>query len=510
MLNRIVHFLAVMVVSVSVCPALGQTAGMLSFQGLLKDPNGQPVNGPVTLQFRIYDAQTGGNLVDMDGSGAVDPNVGKDVKEVSTTATSGIVSTKFGPVCAKAFDGNPRWLEVSVNGTTLSRKEIPTAPATSEQVNRPGAGDSVIGVSPNGDVLLTYGGDRYDAGPVMGFAATHEAQPGAAIRSNLKQMGDGVEASTMSFLTRGDPRWPLAVRLTVGAGLITLYEGIGLGNRPENEPGAYLHTILKSVGGGKEASYMSFRTRGDPSWGIGERMRIDCDYIHLYEKAHFDQEAFFDRKATMPVLEITGGSDLAEPFKVSSCQQSAISSQRQRSPDDSTPARAEPGAQATGLKIEPGMVVVIDPDNPGQLRLATEPYDRKVAGIISGANGLKPGMVMSGLQAEAVESHHKGTKTQSLVLSCPGGEGVHPKPETRTSKPDSSAEHPVALTGRVWCWCDAKYGPIAPGDRLTTSGTPGHAMKVTEETRAGGAVIGKAMTKLETGKGLVLVLVQPQ
>ena len=35
-------------------------------------------------------------------------------------------------------------------------------------------------------------------------------------------------------------------------------------------------------------------------------------------------------------------------------------------------------------------------------------------------------------------------------------------------------------------------------------------MKVTDRDRADGAVIGKAMTKLESGKGLVLVLVQPQ
>ena len=52
--------------------------------------------------------------------------------------------------------------------------------------------------------------------------------------------------------------------------------------------------------------------------------------------------------------------------------------------------------------------------------------------------------------------------------------------------------------------------PIRPGDLLTTSDTPGHVMKVTEYADARGAVIGKAMSALESGKGLVLVLVQPQ
>ena len=74
----------------------------------------------------------------------------------------------------------------------------------------------------------------------------------------------------------------------------------------------------------------------------------------------------------------------------------------------------------------------------------------------------------------------------------------------------ADGEHPVALTGRVWCWYDASCGATEPGDRLTTSATAGHAMKVTDVSRAPGAVIGKAMTMLAEGRGLVLVLVQPQ
>jgi hypothetical protein len=66
------------------------------------------------------------------------------------------------------------------------------------------------------------------------------------------------------------------------------------------------------------------------------------------------------------------------------------------------------------------------------------------------------------------------------------------------------------LTGRVYCWADASYAPIEPGDLLTTSDTPGHAMKVTNHKKAQGAIIGKAMTSLKEGKGLVLVLVTLQ
>lgn len=145
------------------------------------------------------------------------------------------------------------------------------------------------------------------------------------------------------------------------------------------------------------------------------------------------------------VLQITGGSDLAEPFDVS-------------------------GAEA----VQPGMVVAIDPEQPGRLRLTDKAYDRTVAGIVSGANGIKPGLTMK----------QEGTVADGSL--------------------------PVSLTGRVYCWADASYGPIEPGDLLTTSNTPGHAMKVKDHKKAQGAIIGKAMSALKQGKGLVLVLVALQ
>ena len=55
-----------------------------------------------------------------------------------------------------------------------------------------------------------------------------------------------------------------------------------------------------------------------------------------------------------------------------------------------------------------------------------------------------------------------------------------------------------------------KVSSLAPGDLLTTSAVPGHAMKATDHDRAQGAIIGKAMTSLAKGRGLILVLVLPQ
>lgn len=175
-------------------------------------------------------------------------------------------------------------------------------------------------------------------------------------------------------------------------------------------------------------------------------------------------------------LEIVGGSDLAEPFVVSgpSAIRELHSVADQKTGGGDAARRSWGGAHHANA-VQPGMVVVIDPDKPGQLKLAAEAYDRKVAGVISGAKGLNPGMIM---KAEGTEQ--------------------------------ADGDQPVALSGRVWCWCDATYGPVVPGDRLTTSATPGHAMRVTDRDRADGAVLGKAMTSLEQGAGLVLVLVTLQ
>jgi len=68
----------------------------------------------------------------------------------------------------------------------------------------------------------------------------------------------------------------------------------------------------------------------------------------------------------------------------------------------------------------------------------------------------------------------------------------------------------VALVGKVYCKVDAAYARIEVGDLLTTSPRPGYAMKANDQGRAFGAVIGKALAPLESGTGLVPILVALQ
>lgn len=148
-------------------------------------------------------------------------------------------------------------------------------------------------------------------------------------------------------------------------------------------------------------------------------------------------------RVVTPTLEITAGADLAEWFEI-----------------------------VGNNALEPGTVVSIDPEVVGAMMTSSVAYDTRAAGIVSGAGGLQPGVTLS------------------------------------QSPNRSPRHHLVALAGRAWCLADADVnGPIQPGDQLTTSKTVGHAMKATDVEKSHGSIIGKAMSKLETGQGLVLVLV---
>jgi hypothetical protein len=72
----------------------------------------------------------------------------------------------------------------------------------------------------------------------------------------------------------------------------------------------------------------------------------------------------------------------------------------------------------------------------------------------------------------------------------------------------NAGEAMLALAGRVPCKVDARYGPVRRGDLLTSSPTPGHAMRATDPKV--GTIIGKALQTLEDGTGVIEVLLSPR
>jgi hypothetical protein len=122
-------------------------------------------------------------------------------------------------------------------------------------------------------------------------------------------------------------------------------------------------------------------------------------------------------------------------------------------------------------KYGPGDVLIIDPENPGRFLKSADPYSTTVTGIYS----TKPGTV-----------------------------------GRRQTTPKSLDEVPMAMVGIVPTKVSAENGPIRPGDLLVSSSTMGYAMKGTDRSRMLGAVIGKALGPLDSGTGVIEVVVTLQ
>lgn len=299
--------------------------------------------------------------------------------------------------------------------------------------NPGGNGGGFISIhTPNSETGLTINGNgttradlRFD-GSTLKLVASSAGIPspasGVAITTaGNVGIGTGTPATKLHVESAGFAE--LAIRSTNERAILSLNNGLN--------PQGYTWTLESGVGG-QFPSLFGIYNRNVNKPGL----TIDGNLL-----------------VSVKALQITGGADFAENFDVST--------------------EKETGS-ASPSEIQPGMVVAIDPANPGKLSLSRRAYDHRVAGIISGAGGIKPGMTMG--------------QEQTLA----------------------DGKYPVALSGRVYVWVDATRGAIHPGDLLTTSATPGHAMKAGNPAKAQGAIIGKAMTGLQAGKGLVLVIVTLQ
>ena len=120
--------------------------------------------------------------------------------------------------------------------------------------------------------------------------------------------------------------------------------------------------------------------------------------------------------------------------------------------------------------ISPGSVVAYDA-KAGGLVPASAANARQVVGVISGAGGLSPGMVIG-------------------------------------SRADESRDLPVSMSGVIHVRVSAEAGAVQPGDLLMPSSVPGVGMRAADLGTAGGRVFGKALEPWSgSGEGLVLMLV---
>ncbi|MFO7756452.1 MAG: hypothetical protein R6V34_10755 [Bacteroidales bacterium] len=146
---------------------------------------------------------------------------------------------------------------------------------------------------------------------------------------------------------------------------------------------------------------------------------------------------------------------------------------------------------------EPGDVLIADRSEDKNVMLSNKPYDPAVIGVVSTSPHITMGM--------------------DLITDERTGEPL----------PGVSAVR-LALAGRVPCKVTDENGPIKPGDFLTASSTPGHAMRwtaadpagaadfeelkeiITENERRRNTILGKALETHSSGSGTIMIIIALQ
>ncbi len=460
MKTRLLLSLAATILLASATPETFSQGSAFTYQGRL-DTFGAPANGLYDFLFRLHDAPVDGTTFS------------PAVQNSQVRITNGLFTAwlAFG---ANAFNGQERWLSISVR----TNGSVSYSPLTPRQLVTPApyaihSGSATVASGLTGSVTVP---GTITALGFVGNGAGLTNLGTSSVRLNSLAAADGTPANAVFVDDAGrvgmgttQPSVRLSLGSDVGVEKLAVADG-----PPGRTTGFGVTNNLFRFHLGDKANWFSFfidasapnplltlskagqienfDNSGNKRVEIGgtaNNSRHGSVSVHDSSgiaRASMSVDAAGKGRIVCDYIQINGGADIAEPFEVR---------------HDST--------------IQPGMVVAIDPERPGELRLTTRAYDPTVAGIISGANGILPGLMLQ----------QKGTL--------------------------ATGKHPVALTGRVWCHVDADAGgAIQPGDLLTTSDEPGHAMKAVDRQRAPGAIIGKAMTPLASGKGLVLVLVSLQ
>lgn len=279
----------------------------MTVQGKLTDASGNPLPaGPKNFTFKIFDAAVGG--------GQFWPDAGGE-NQVITTATDGTWVGLVGaviPILSDAFADTSRWLEITVDGTTLPRVRLVTGPyayrvgtvdgasggkITSKLSIGPGHTNSGIDAFVAGNSnSVTSGGATVSGGAnnsVSGFAGAIGGGQLNRVGANYGTVGGGyadAAAGIGSAVAGGEANAALGDYATIGGGqqnrATQLETTIGGGS--DNRASG----VASTIGGGRgDTALGSFSTIGGGirNWcfgqsttiGGGSENRTDADYATI-------------------------------------------------------------------------------------------------------------------------------------------------------------------------------------------------------------------------------------
>lgn len=439
---------------------LGQGTAF-TYQGQLTDA-GSPANGDYDLNFRIFDADVDGN------------QYGVDYPLAGVAVANGLftVVLDFGP---GIFTGVPLWLEIEVNSVVLAPRQALTATPYAQTCDSANLSSySYYAYAP----WVPSGNDLYYVGGNIGIGTDTPAAGLHVAGGPLWTTNSWAKSMAIADAGAIELGYGASTRFGIGASSNNMYffrtttEGTAIPATYFMSADSAGRVAVGDITGSLTAKLAVFAT------GSGaELLRFNTERPWSFKQAY---------SGSVAALRLQPDTGLKN-FEIAAAGGTIIATFEG---NDAAPRLVVNGTtstkvlQITGADLaekfpvsdcaEPGTVMEIDPEHAGLLRTAQGAYNQRVAGVISGANNFAAGAILGHL---------------------PGNEDAPP----------------IALSGRVWTWCDAGEAAIAPGDLLTTSTTPGHAMKAIERERSHGAIIGKAMSKLPKGeRGLVLVLVNLQ
>ena len=474
-----------------VAAVFSQSPQALKYQAVVRDNNGNlTANQTVSFRFSIRTGTAGGTIVYQETQTVATNEFGLAVVSIGTG------NTTIGTFSSIDWGNGNKYLETEIDASGGTNYAVM---GTSQLVSVPYALYSARSENAVWDISgfnVFYNDGNVGVGTSSPLATMHIAGPGTPARGQFCITDTEGSEPFETFYAGGD--YKMHIGYSTGAAYLSTVDAsnlviqgysnssgnVGIGWNVESEKGKQI-TKSKDGKSVKDVSHkLTIANFSDDNvlrligsqgyFYYGAKLNFgDGDYVYLREDD--DDKLLINAAGRTSIMGGFVGVGTTSPTEMLTVKGNI----RVESASTGQPVvelgegldYAEGFNVSEEIPMEPGTVLSIDPDNPGELSESKIAYDTKVAGIVAGAGDLG-----------------SGVKLGSGSFDCN-----------------------VALAGRVYCNVDATYGEVAPGDLLTTSPTPGFAMIVKDHQKAQGAIIGKAMESLKKGeKKQILVLVTLQ